>query len=224
MCHWTSNGATMRQGWATTLFAVFLSAVLTRPAEAQVIDIGGSARGGVAFHAAGFTRTNVTGSDESKGQHRVIASGVFGASLRVQLVDYAGLSVDADYMPRVRLDDSEGGVRLGEADPDEIKWLVASAWAKPGFVCGRVCLTVAVGYGRGWYEFSQGEQRGDIVNPVAVRQDQAAWRFALNVAVPELSERFSLTIADYVATVEPYYSGERLSALHMLLAQASFNF
>lgn len=189
-----------------------LTLAVAPPLTAQDFEIGGSVRGGVALHAGGFERRVFPPA--STWQHRVTPSVVLGASLGAQIAEVLGVRVDADLVPRANLEPGEGGPRLG-GQGDPAAWIVASIQLTPSITCGEVCARLAVGYGYGHFEFSQDELRGHVVNPVARAQWTGVWRLALDLSARRLARYLSLTVADHIAQVDPYYSGEHLTPLHL---------
>lgn len=169
-------------------------------------------------HLAGLWSTAGIGpgGEEISWRHRVEPTFGLGATSGGSILEGFGLRVDGEWTPDVTLEADERGPRLLGEGSKSAYWLTGSAWVAPRPVCGTLCLSGAVGYGIGHFHLSQSELRGDIASPVADAQTRGVWRIGLELRLRR-APGLALQVADYVTDLEPFYGGDDLTPLHLLV-------
>lgn len=152
-------------------------------------------------------------------QHRVEPAVALGMTAGVPFRQGSlELRVDADLVRRARIRRDPEGPPLINAATGRSYWYAASVAIAPKVLCAARCLSFAAGAGRGFYDNSVGELRGDVGNYFAPRQHTTVMRCGVETRVRVLGPLLSLQVVDYVGTLSPGYpEAARLSPLHTLI-------
>ncbi|MFN8669423.1 MAG: hypothetical protein U0164_19710 [Gemmatimonadaceae bacterium] len=126
--------------------------------------------------------------------------------------------LDADLVQRADIHGDPNGPPLLDDATGKSYWATASVAIAPRWLCASRCLSVAAGAGRGFYDYSAEELRGDIGNSWAPKQHTTVWRVGLEARAHLVGLPLALHLADYVGTISPSYDqAERLSPVHTLV-------
>ena len=135
-----------------------------------------------------------------------VGKGTVELRVDVDLVQHAGIRRDPDGPPLIN------------SATGRSYWTTASLAITPSALCASRCLQLVAGGGRGFYDYSIGELRGDVGNPWAPKQHTNVVRIGLGWRTPLMRRRLELQLADYIGTLSPAYDqAERLSPMHTLI-------
>jgi hypothetical protein len=177
---------------------------------------------GQAFHIAGLERSLKSELGLGRGaswQHRVEPATAIGATVSTAYGSgLFGLRVDGDFVRRADIRRDPAGPRLIDPTSGKSYWVSGSATVAPAIVCRTRCARLSAGLGRGFYDYSVLELRGDIANGWAPKQHTTVGRVGLDVVLPFVRRLFVLEVADYIGRLEHgYRDGELLSPMHTLV-------
>jgi len=179
-------------------------------------------RVGSSLHVAGLERSLKPELRQGTGaswQHQVEPSTAIGATVAAAYGrGLLGVRVDGDLVRRAEIRRDPAGPRLINPASGKSYWMTGSAWIAPRFLCGRRCVQLSAGVGRGFYDYAVLELRGDIANAVAPAQHITAGRVGVDVRLPFLGRFFVVQVADHFGRLTHGYSeGELLSPIHTVV-------
>lgn len=178
---------------------------------------------GAAFHVAGLGLSGIPRPGRPGSgtlwQHRVQPALAYGVTASAPLRRGSiALRVDADLVQRADIRGDSDGPPLIYHATGKSYWTTASVALAPRWLCASRCLSIAAGAGRGLYDYSVGELRGDIANPWAPKQHTTVLRLGLEASARLVGLPLALHVEDYIGTISPAYDqAERLSPVHTLV-------
>lgn len=191
-------------------------------AAQQEHSIALTPRIGAALHVAGLERSlrpELGRGEGSSWRHQVQPALALGLTASAPLGGTGvELRLDADWVRRAGTLRDPDGPPLVYSATGQSYWTTASVSFAPRILGASHCVSMSAGAGRGFYDYSVGELRGDIGNYFAPKQHTAVLRFGAEARLRVPGLRLSLQVVDYVGTLTPGYGeAERLSPMHTLL-------
>jgi hypothetical protein len=183
-------------------------------------------RMGSALHVAGLELSNISRPDRRGSgplwQHRVQPARAMGLSVAIPYRSgLFGVRFDTDFVPGASIRGDQRGPPLINSASGRSYWTTASVALSPTVLCEWRCVQLGVGAGRGFYDYSVGELRGDIGNFLAPKQHVTVYRFGAEARARLMGLPIALLVADYVGSIAPGYAdSEQLSPMHTLVISA----